>query len=86
MYFNNDSMEHKRNFNKPVQSLQWVFVSSALPNLIMKHYKSVKILSNFQNQVPLRKFKSFIQDFLTTVLVFKPLVFSCDSLVGFDSY
>jgi len=24
-------------------------VSSALPNLNMKHYKSVKILSNFQN-------------------------------------
>ena len=52
----------------------------------MKHYKSVRILSNFQNQVPLRKFKSSIQDFLTTVLVFKPHIFSRDSLVAFDSY
>jgi len=27
-------------------------VSSALPNFNMKHYKSVKILSNFQNREP----------------------------------
>jgi len=46
--------------------------------------KSVKILSNFQNQVPLCKFKSPIQDFLTTVLVFKPHIFSRDSLVAFN--
>ena len=34
---------------KPVQSPRWALVSSALPNLNMKHYKSVKILSNFQD-------------------------------------
>jgi len=33
----------------------------------------------------LRKFKSPIQDFLATVLVFKPHIFSSDSLVAFDS-
>ena len=48
-------------------------------------YKPIKILSKFQNQVPLRKFKSPIQYFLTTVLVFKPHMFSRESLVGFDS-
>jgi len=35
---------------------------------------------------PLRKFKSPIQDFLATVLVFKPHIFSRDSLVAFYSY
>ena len=35
---------------------------------------------------PLRKFKPPIQDFLATVLVFKPHIFSRDSLVAFDSY
>jgi len=34
----------------------------------------------------LRKFKSPIQDFLATVLVFKPHNFSRDRLVTFDSY
>jgi len=34
----------------------------------------------------LRKFKSPIQDFLATVLVFKLQIFSRDSLVAFDSY
>jgi len=34
---------------KPVQSPRWALVSSALPNFNMKHDKSVKILSNFQN-------------------------------------
>jgi len=34
---------------KPVQSPRWALVSSALPNLNVKHYKSVKILSNFRN-------------------------------------
>jgi len=38
---------------KPVQSPRWALVSSALPNLSMKHCKSVKILSNFQNVKPL---------------------------------
>jgi len=71
---------------KPVQSPRWTLVSSALPNVNMKQYKSVTILSNFQNQVPLRKYKSPIQDFLATVLVFKPHIFSRDSLVAFDSY
>jgi len=62
-------------------------VSSALPNLNMKHYKSVKILSNFREyQVPLRKFKPPIQDFLLAVLVFKPHIFLRDSSVAFDSY
>ena len=37
-------------------------------------------------QVPLRKFKPPIQDFLATVLVFKLQIFSRDSLVAFDSY
>ena len=35
---------------------------------------------------PLRKFNPPIQDFLATVLVFKPHIFSRDSLVAFDSY
>jgi len=35
---------------------------------------------------PLRIFKSSIQDFLATVLVFTPHIFSRDSLVAFDSY
>jgi len=35
---------------------------------------------------PLRKFKSPIQDFLATVLFFKPHIFPRDSLVAFDSY
>jgi len=61
-------------------------VSPALLNVNMKHSKSVKILSNFQNQDPLRKFKPPVQDFLATVLVFKPHIFSRDSLVVFDSY
>jgi len=38
---------------KPVQSARLALVSSALPNLNMKHCKSVKILSNFQNAKPL---------------------------------
>jgi len=37
---------------KPVQSPRWVLVISALPNFNMKHYKSVKSLSNFQNGEP----------------------------------
>ena len=44
-YFNDDRISKF----KPVQSSRWALVSSALPNLNMKHYKSVKILSNFQN-------------------------------------
>jgi len=36
-------------------------------------------------QVPLRKFKPPIQDFLVTVLVFKPHIFSRGSSVAFDS-
>jgi len=34
---------------KPVQSPRWALVGSALPNLNVKHYKSVTILSNFHN-------------------------------------
>jgi len=34
----------------------------------------------------LGKFKSPIQDFLATVLFFKPHIFPRDSLVAFDSY
>jgi len=34
----------------------------------------------------LRKFKSPIQDFLATVLVFKPHILSRDNLVAFDSH
>jgi len=53
----------------------------------MKNYKSIKILSNFQNvKVPLRKFKPPLQDFLATALVFKLYIVSRDSLVAFDSY
>jgi len=37
---------------KPVQSPRWALVSSALSNFNMKHYKSVKILPNFQNGEP----------------------------------
>jgi len=35
---------------------------------------------------PLHKFKSPVQDFPATVLVFKLRIFSRDSLVAFDSY
>jgi len=45
----------------------------------MKHYKSVNISSNFRNvKYPCANLK--------TVLVFKPHIFSPDSLVAFDSY
>jgi len=44
--FNNDRISPKF---KPVQSPRWALVSSVLPNLNMKQYKLVKILSNFQN-------------------------------------
>ena len=37
-------------------------------------------------QGPLRKFKSPLQDFLATVLVFELHIFSRDNLVAFDSY
>jgi len=49
-------------------------------------YETLKISSHFQNQVPLRKFKSPIQDFLAKVLVFKPHIFSRDSSVALNSY
>jgi len=52
----------------------------------MKHYKSVDFIKFSECQVPLRKFKSPIQDFLVTVLVFKLHIFSRESLVAFDSY
>ena len=35
---------------------------------------------------PFRKFKPPIQDFLATVLVYKPHIFSRDNSVAFDSY
>ena len=37
---------------KPVQSPRWALVSSAFPNVNMKHYKSVKLLSSFQYVKP----------------------------------
>jgi len=53
-------------------------------------YETLNIIIGFikfsECQVPLRKFRSPIQDFLATVLVFKPHIFSRDSLVAFDSY
>jgi len=53
-------------------------------------YETLQISKAFikfsECQVLLRKFKSPIQDFLETVLVFKPHIFSRDSLVTFDSY
>jgi len=49
----------------------------------MKHYKSVKILSNFKN-VPLRKFKPLFKIFWRLVSNFH--IFSRDSLVAFHSY
>ena len=71
---------------KPVQSPRWPLVSSALPNLNMKHYKSVKILPNFQNvKSPCENlsplFKTFWRRFW-----FLLHIFSRDSLVAFDSY
>jgi len=59
-------------------------VSSPLPNLNMKRYKSVKILPNFKNVKFLAQ--TPIQDFLATVLVFILHIFSRDSLVAFDSH
>ena len=61
-------------------------MSSALPSLNMKHYKSVKILSNFQNVKPLAHIQTPIQNFLATILVFKLHISSRDSLLVFDSY
>jgi len=62
-------------------------MSSALPNLSMKNNKSGEDFIKFsENQVPLRKFKPPMQDFLATVLVFKLHIFSRDSLVVLDSY
>ena len=53
-------------------------------------YETLKIIKGFikflECEVPLRKFRSPIQDFLAKVLVFKPHIFSRDSLVAFDSY
>jgi len=53
-------------------------------------YEALKIIKSFikfpECQVPLAKFTSPIQDFLATVLVFKPHIFSRDSLVTFYSY
>jgi len=53
-------------------------------------YETLEISKNFikfsECQVPLRKFKPPIQDFLATVLVLKLHIFSRDSLVAFDSY
>ena len=61
-------------------------VSSVLPNLNMKHYKSVKILSNFpnvksryENLNPYSRLSGVGSDFYHHI-------FSCDSLVAFDSY
>jgi len=53
-------------------------------------YETQEISKDFikssECQVPLRKFKSLIQNCLVTVLVFKPHIVSCDSLVAFDSH
>ena len=52
----------------------------------MKHYKSVKILQNFQNiKSPCANLNPLFKT-LATVLVFKPHIFSRDSSVAFDSY
>ena len=52
-------------------------------------YVTLKIIKDFikfsECQVPLRRFRSPIQDFLAKVLVFKPHIFSRNSLVAFDS-
>ena len=42
---------YKRNWNQSSRHGGHL-VSSALPNLNVKHFKSVKILSNFQNAKP----------------------------------
>ena len=53
-------------------------------------YETLQISKDFmkfsEGQVPLRKFKPPIQDFLATVLFFKLHIFSHDSSVTFDSY
>jgi len=52
-------------------------------------YETLKTIKGFikfsECPVPLRKFRSPIQHFLAKVLVFKPHIFSRDSLVAFDS-
>jgi len=53
-------------------------------------YETLKISKDFvkfsECQVPIRKFKPPIQDFLATVLVFKLHIFSRNNLLAFDSY
>jgi len=53
-------------------------------------YETLQISKDFiklsEYQVPLRKFKPPIQDFLATVLIFNSTSFHADSLVAFDSY
>jgi len=64
-------------------------MSSALPilNTVSRAINWYKDFIKFSEcQVALRKFKTPIQDFLATVLVFKLHMFSRDSLVVFDSY
>jgi len=44
-------------------------MGSAPSNLDMKHYKSVDILTNFQNVKTLRNVKAPIENVLATVLI-----------------
>jgi len=72
---------------KTVQSLWWALVSSALRNIYMKHYKSVKILSNIQNvKYPCANLNPLFKTFWRLFWFLKPHIFSPDSLVAFGSY
>ena len=53
-------------------------------------YETLQISKDFiklsECQVPLRKFKPPILDFLATVLIFNSMSFHATNLVAFDSY
>jgi len=82
-YFNNDSISEI--WTSPVATVGTGELSTS-----KFKYETLKIIKGFikfsERQIPLRKFRSPIQDFLAKVLVFKPHIFSREGLVAFDSY
>jgi len=70
---------------KPVQSPRLELVTSALTNLNMKHYKSVKILSNFQNvQSPCENLSPLFKTFWRRFWFLTPYLFTRQfSCIGF---
>jgi len=81
-YFNNDSISEIQTSPVAMAGL----VSSVLPNLNMKQYKSAKILSNFRNvKSPCANLNPLFKTFRRRFWLLN-LMFSCNSLIAFDSY